>query len=53
MLIHNIFSLYDVNKIESTLHHFGFLNMDIWNQSGAVEAWWAYNPQVPRVETWL
>ena len=45
--IHNIFSLYDVNKIESKLHPFLFLSMDIWNQSGAVEAWWAHNQQDP------
>ena len=44
--IHNIFSIYDVNKIESKLHPFLFISMDIWNQSGAVEAWWAHNPQV-------
>ena len=47
MLIHNIFSLYVINKIESKLHPFIFMSMDIWNHSGALEAWWAHNPQVP------
>ena len=46
-LIHNILSLYDVNIIESKLQSFLFLSMDIWNQSGAVEAWWAHNQQDP------
>ena len=45
--IHNIFSVYVVNKIESKLHPFLFISMVIRNQSGAVEAWWAHNPQVP------
>ena len=45
--IQNIFSLYDVSKIESKLHSFLFLSIDIWNQSGGVEAWWAHNQQDP------
>ena len=38
--------VYVVNKIGNTLHSFLFHNMDIWNQSGTVEALWAHNPHV-------
>ena len=39
--------LYVINEIGNTLHPCGSLTMATWNQSGAVEAWWAHNPQVP------
>ena len=38
--------LYVINEIGNTLHPCGSLTMATWNQSGAVEAWWAHNPQV-------
>ena len=39
--------LYVINEIGNTLHPCGSLTMATWNQSGAMEAWWAHKPQVP------
>ena len=43
--VDELFHFYEL--LMGIVHSFRFLNIDPKNQSGAVEAWWAHNPQVP------